>query len=249
MYRPSPARRVLKWTGIGASVLIPVAWIASVFAGLRIVTPVGSISLHRGVVGILRTPPMAEFEAAYAAANSMMKDSKEWLRKAEAEITVDEARDAVRPILEDAARTMIRSAEDGQAVHAATWGIPIATTADQTMGIVWLKPYGPRLSRPGLGLCVPTTSGRASRSWPGVWIPLWVFMLTAAATWGVIRWRRRTISLGHCTKCGYDLTGNTSGVCSECGTKIDSGQRASISTPLITAAQPKDGSTAHADTT
>jgi hypothetical protein len=32
------------------------------------------------------------------------------------------------------------------------------------------------------------------------------------------RWRRRRRGL--CLKCGYDLTGNESGVCSECGTGI-----------------------------
>ena len=31
------------------------------------------------------------------------------------------------------------------------------------------------------------------------------------------RWRRRR--KGFCLKCGYNLTGNVSGVCSECGTK------------------------------
>ena len=31
------------------------------------------------------------------------------------------------------------------------------------------------------------------------------------------RWRRRRRGL--CTKCGYDLTGNTTGVCPECGTR------------------------------
>ncbi len=34
----------------------------------------------------------------------------------------------------------------------------------------------------------------------------------------VIRRPRRLI-YGHCQRCGYDLTGNTSGVCSECGEK------------------------------
>jgi predicted RNA-binding Zn-ribbon protein involved in translation (DUF1610 family) len=28
--------------------------------------------------------------------------------------------------------------------------------------------------------------------------------------------------LGHCLRCGYDLTGNVSGVCPECGVKIAS---------------------------
>lgn len=32
--------------------------------------------------------------------------------------------------------------------------------------------------------------------------------------------RRRKPPLGHCQKCGYDLTGNESGTCPECGTKI-----------------------------
>jgi hypothetical protein len=32
------------------------------------------------------------------------------------------------------------------------------------------------------------------------------------------RWRRRRKGL--CVKCGYDLTGNESGVCSECGTEV-----------------------------
>lgn len=25
---------------------------------------------------------------------------------------------------------------------------------------------------------------------------------------------------GHCKKCGYNLTGNVSGICSECGTSV-----------------------------
>lgn len=35
----------------------------------------------------------------------------------------------------------------------------------------------------------------------------------------VRRWRRR--KKGLCVKCGYDLTGNVSGVCPECGTRIE----------------------------
>jgi hypothetical protein len=36
-----------------------------------------------------------------------------------------------------------------------------------------------------------------------------------------VRRRRR---LGHCPACGYDLKGNTSGRCSECGESIEAGQ-------------------------
>jgi hypothetical protein len=30
---------------------------------------------------------------------------------------------------------------------------------------------------------------------------------------------------GHCVTCGYDLTGNTSGTCPECGTAVAKGVR------------------------
>ncbi len=34
---------------------------------------------------------------------------------------------------------------------------------------------------------------------------------------------------GHCQKCGYDLTGNVSGVCPECGAEARSGQLSGLS--------------------
>ena len=36
---------------------------------------------------------------------------------------------------------------------------------------------------------------------------------------------RRRRGPGLCPTCGYDLTGNTSGVCSECGTAVEAGRR------------------------
>lgn len=52
--------------------------------------------------------------------------------------------------------------------------------------------------------------------------PLWIpFLLTATPT-AFLLWRdRRRIPPGHCLKCGYNLKGNVSGVCPECGTKIE----------------------------
>lgn len=47
-----------------------------------------------------------------------------------------------------------------------------------------------------------------------LWIPLGLFLVPTAFLWS--RDRRR-IPFGHCQKCGYDLTGNVSGVCPECG--------------------------------
>jgi hypothetical protein len=59
-----------------------------------------------------------------------------------------------------------------------------------------------------------------------VTVPLW-FPFAVLAAYPAIafirgparRWRRR--KRGLCVKCAYDLTGNVSGVCPECGKPID----------------------------
>jgi hypothetical protein len=59
----------------------------------------------------------------------------------------------------------------------------------------------------------------------GVWffsIPLWFAFasFTAYPTWRLVRaWRQEGHDL-HCRRCGYNLHGNTSGVCPECGTPV-----------------------------
>lgn len=53
-----------------------------------------------------------------------------------------------------------------------------------------------------------------------VCLPLWIpFLLTAVPT-GFLCYRDRRIPPGHCQSCGYDLTGNVSRVCPECGNKV-----------------------------
>lgn len=58
--------------------------------------------------------------------------------------------------------------------------------------------------------------------WRVLALPAWLFtavgMSVGAAIWLLTRPRRP----GGCRKCGYDLTGNVSGVCPECGTLIHS---------------------------
>ncbi len=51
-----------------------------------------------------------------------------------------------------------------------------------------------------------------------LWLPLRVIAIPTA--WLFHRDRKR-IQPGHCQMCGYDLTGNVSGVCPECGTKVE----------------------------
>ena len=80
--------------------------------------------------------------------------------------------------------------------------------------IRWLPTIGPQ--RWGL----PDPSNRSITF--AAYFPFWcLFPLAAIPT--VILWRRdRKIPPGQCQTCGYDLTGNTTGVCSECGALADS---------------------------
>lgn len=51
-----------------------------------------------------------------------------------------------------------------------------------------------------------------------VTVPLWIpFLLLAVPTARLWWLDRRRMPPGHCPRCGYDLTGNVSGRCPECG--------------------------------
>jgi len=68
------------------------------------------------------------------------------------------------------------------------------------------------------------------RLWPyycnsrGGWylsIPLWCFIVVAGLPAACLSWRdHHRFPPGHCQKCGYDLTGNVSGRCPECGAHL-----------------------------
>jgi len=63
-----------------------------------------------------------------------------------------------------------------------------------------------------------------------LWIPFFILLIPTALLW---RLDRRRFPAGHCQECGYDLTGNVSGRCPECGTVINpkQAQRASTAEP------------------
>ena len=52
-------------------------------------------------------------------------------------------------------------------------------------------------------------------------LPALVGILAGFVAWGVVNhFRPRPIPPGHCQTCGYNLTGNVSGRCPECGTDV-----------------------------
>jgi len=51
-------------------------------------------------------------------------------------------------------------------------------------------------------------------------LPLWMPFLLIALPTAFLWWRDRRVPPVRCQRCGYDLTGDASGVCSECGERI-----------------------------
>lgn len=68
-----------------------------------------------------------------------------------------------------------------------------------------------------LGLCLPQINFYMPRS-VTITIPFWFLLLLTSLPIPLL-WRRTARLPGHCRKCGYDLTGNESGRCPECGTR------------------------------
>ena len=55
----------------------------------------------------------------------------------------------------------------------------------------------------------------------GVGVPLWIPFVVVFVP-SLLAWRSsRKYRPGYCRKCSYDLYGNESGVCPECGTKVE----------------------------
>ena len=68
------------------------------------------------------------------------------------------------------------------------------------------------------GFRLPTSMTSQRRGYTRIVFPLWMPLVVASVPTAFLFWRdRRRIPPGHCQRCGYNLTGNVSGKCSECG--------------------------------
>lgn len=74
---------------------------------------------------------------------------------------------------------------------------------------------------PILVMMVGNTVAIAALAVPVISVPIAYFSFKK--TFGYFRWKKIPRLGSGCWKCGYNLTGNVSGVCPECGTPIDKG--------------------------
>lgn len=88
-------------------------------------------------------------------------------------------------------------------------------------------PQGCRVDRPtgyrSYGLELAWIDLRIWKGCVGLYLPLWVLSLMFALFVGYLHRNGLRRSVGHCRSCDYNLTGNTSGICPECGTPVTTG--------------------------
>lgn len=90
------------------------------------------------------------------------------------------------------------------------------------------KPGIYRHRNAGVGLGFPRMRGFSTQV-TDISVPLWLFLLGGAMPTGILFYLdRRRIPPGHCLTCGYDLTGNVSGICPECGTNTGASSRRAV---------------------
>ena len=77
-----------------------------------------------------------------------------------------------------------------------------------------------QLTRERFGLVLPSRPGRGSRV--GIWVvPVWIALLALLVPTTIAWIKCRRYPPGGCQRCGYNLTGNVSGTCPECGTAVN----------------------------
>ncbi len=67
-----------------------------------------------------------------------------------------------------------------------------------------------------------------------MFVPLWMPFLILLVPTLLLWWREGKPRQGHCRRCGYDLTGNVSGRCPECGAVVPAG-------PPVNSPRPQSG--------
>jgi hypothetical protein len=96
------------------------------------------------------------------------------------------------------------------------------------VSVEWPNPSGANtrspeiLKRAGFGFERTSTVGVFGHERSALWAPTWLLwaIFIYPPVWWFLRRGWHHAKPGLCTACGYNLTGNTSGTCPECGTAV-----------------------------
>ncbi len=102
---------------------------------------------------------------------------------------------------------------DGQSYDPGSFSIRTTDYFQAWNGLASLGPWN-GFARLWLGLDLPG-KGQYGR----FHVPIWLFFAAVGAPTGILWWRDRS-KHGFCKACRYDLRGNESGICPECGEKV-----------------------------
>jgi predicted Zn-ribbon and HTH transcriptional regulator len=116
-----------------------------------------------------------------------------------------------------------------EGILTAHWGFPSESVPPGRGLYGWN--FRPMTTRLGFRLLFPRLE-----SWPDgrtiLYLGVWILLVPLSAATALLWWLgRRRIPPGHCRRCGYNLTANTSGRCPECGTTCASGQGKAVTMP------------------
>jgi len=102
--------------------------------------------------------------------------------------------------------------QEGWTVRASLWRVKKRAAAGQVASLL----------RYDLGLRLPWIRdvGRPGTRVTSYTLPLWIPLVVVAIPTVVFWYRGRRPPPGHCQTCGYNLTGNVSGRCPECGKPV-----------------------------
>ncbi len=216
MRRRARTRRVLKWVGTAACVLACVAFLVSVHHEVAWLYPPSGVQVGvaSGVLYIMHVHGSAAAEwrrmpAGWGVARSPQILGLDWLPDC-------------------------WTVRNFSSTYTCPLWIPFALFAAPTVFLWWRdrRPHVPGLTEPhqwhirilkwlGLAVCmaVPVLVSIRGTSYPNLSGEA-VFLLNAVVT-ATLWWHdERHLLPGHCQHCGYNLTGNVSGRCPECGTAV-----------------------------
>jgi hypothetical protein len=127
------------------------------------------------------------------------------------------------------ARITLRTCSGGVAWLSVRQDIQMPTDARRALPLKYRSEYGwnvgpaeplPAVSVLGFTDVFATIAqGGAGSQYRDVHVPCWFLVVAGSIASAIWLWRRwhQPLGPGHCQACGYNLTGNVSGVCPECG--------------------------------